>query len=294
MASVKLGFIGFGEVGSTFTKAMSQHGADIIVYDLLLDQPGQRERVAARIRETGSEAASLREVLDRSEYVLSAVLTQVAKEVARTCARYLKPGQVYVDLNSTSPAAKVEIGGIVEAAGAGFVEGAILGAVGATGAATRILTAGERGQSVADLLNSCGLNVSYYSPEIGKASMFKMLRSIFSKGLEALILELLVAGKRAGIEQDLWEDIVDFMSKKPFDRIASNWVQSHAVAHERRYHEMLQVVETMEEIGIEPVMTKGTEALFARSVSMNMKKAFSEKPDLMDPVITFIEKRLRD
>ena len=57
MASVKLGFIGFGEVGSTFTKAMSQHGADIIVYDLLLDQPGQRERVAARIRETGSEAS---------------------------------------------------------------------------------------------------------------------------------------------------------------------------------------------------------------------------------------------
>jgi hypothetical protein len=33
----------------------------------------------------------------------------------------------------------------------------------------------------------------------GKAFMFKILRSIFSRGLETLILELLISGKRAGI-----------------------------------------------------------------------------------------------
>jgi len=191
-----------------------------------------------------------------------------------------------------APSLKVEVGEIIRTSGADFVEGAILGAVGATGAGTRILVGGEKGREVAKTLTRLGLHVSYYSPEIGKASMFKMLRSIFSKGLEALILELLIAGKRAGLEEDLWKDITEFMTRNPFDRVASNWVRTHAVAYERHYHEMVQVAETMWELGVEPVMTSGTEAFFKRSLSLGLKEAFLEKPSSMEAVIDFMEKWL--
>jgi hypothetical protein len=63
--------------------------------------------------------------------------------------------------------------------------------------------------------------------------------------MEALLLELLIAGRRAGIDEELWKDITELMSKTPFEKTASNWVQTHAVACERRYYEMLQVIETM-------------------------------------------------
>jgi len=165
--------------------------------------------------------------------------------------------------------------------------------VGASGAATRVLTGGAKGQAVADLLAGLGLQVSFYSAEIGKASMFKMLRSIFSKGMEALILELLIAGRRAGIEADLWKDVTEFMTRNPFDRVASNWTRSHCVAYERRYHEMVQVRDTMREIGVDPVITMATEAFFDRSRALGLEKAFSEKPDSMDAVIEFMEHRLR-
>jgi 3-hydroxyisobutyrate dehydrogenase-like beta-hydroxyacid dehydrogenase len=293
MGAIKVGFIGFGEVGSIFSRAMREAGAEVLVYDVLLDQGERAELLEERIREAGVQAVSLEQMIRNSDYILCTVTTRVAKDAASSCAPYLGPGQVYIDLNSTSPTIKVEVGDIIGPSGADFVEGAILGAVGATGARTRILTAGKKGESAAETLRGLGLNAAHYSPEIGKASTFKMLRSIFSKGLECLILELLVAGKRAGIDSDLWADISLFMAQNPFDRIASNWVCSHAVAHKRRYYEMLQVAETMREIGLEPVMTAGTIAFFERSLDLGLAEAFPSKPDTEDRVIDYLERRLR-
>ena len=283
MVAIRVGFIGFGEVASVFSRAMRERGAEVAAYDILEE----------RVRKGGVRFFPLPDLVKRVDYVLSTATTQVARRVAEDCAPHLKPGQVYVDLNSTSPSVKIEAGKIIQPTGAHFVEGAILGAVGATGAATHILAGGAKGKDAAETLSGLGLRVSFYSPEIGKASMFKMLRSIFSKGLEALILELLIAGKRAGIEKDLWKDVSDFMTRTSFDRVAANWTQSHAVAYDRRYHEMVQVRQTMREIGLDPVMTAATETFFDRSRAIGLDKAFPEKPDSMDAVVAFIERRLR-
>jgi len=292
MVPVRIGFIGFGEVASVFSKAMREKGAGILIYDILLSRKGGLEAIQRRIQAEGIRTGTLEEVVTNSEYVLSTVTAQAAKDVAKACREYLKPGQVYLDLNSTSPSVKVEVCKIIQPSGADFVEGAVLGAVGATGLRTRILTAGKKGQEVAETLNNLGLNVSHYSPEIGKASMFKMLRSIFSKGLEGLILELLVAGKRAGIEKDLWDNITRLVTENPFDRVASNWVRTHAVAYERRYYEMVQVVETMRGIGVDPLMTSATKAFFKRSFSLGLKGTFPEKPGSFEEVVNFMEKQL--
>jgi len=287
-----IGFVGFGEVGSTFSKAMAEKGALIHVYDGLISQEGGEEVIRSRIQADGIYIQPLVEVVARSEYVLSTVTTQAARDVARTCAPHLRTGQIYVDLNSTSPAVKVEIGHIVEPSGAHFVEGAILGAVGTAGAKVRLLVAGDKGPEVAETLKTLGLNASFYSPDIGKPAAFKMLRSIFSKGLEALVLEMMIAGRRAGIGKDLWADITGFMTDNPFGRAAANWIQTHAVAYERRYYEMVQVIETMQEINIEPIMTSATEAFFKRSLSLGFEDAFEGKPEAFEAVVDFMDVRL--
>jgi 3-hydroxyisobutyrate dehydrogenase-like beta-hydroxyacid dehydrogenase len=283
LTPVRIGFVGFGEVASVFSKSLRDHGAEVVAYDIQED----------KVRAAGIPLLPLPRLIGNVDYVLSTVTTQAAKEVAVACAAHLNPKQVFVDLNSTAPKVKVEIGRIIEPSGADFVEGAILGAVGASGAATRILTGGEKGEAAAETFTRLGLHVRFYSAEIGKASMFKMLRSIFSKGLEALILELLIAGTRAGIRDSLWEDVSDFMTQNPFDQVASNWVRSHAVAHQRRYHEMAQVVETLRDIGLDPLMTTATEAFFHRSGSLGLNEAFSEKPNSMHAVVDHLEDQLR-
>ncbi len=292
MGSIRISVIGFGEVGACFSRALRSKGAELRAYDSLLEK-AENDKIRSRMAEAGVQSGSLEEVVRASELILSTVTNQKAASVAEACVHALQPGQFFVDLNSTAPAIKVEIGRILKPSGCDFVEGAILGAVGATGADTRILAGGEKAAKVAELLSRHGLNVSYYSPEIGKASMFKMLRSIFSKGLETLLLELLIAGRRAGIDHDLWDDITDFMEKKSFAAIGGNWIQTHAVAYERRYHEMVQVTETMREIGIEPIMTDATTAFFRRSLALDLDSAFPEKPQSCEAVVEHMEARLR-
>lgn len=288
-----IGFIGFGEVAYIFSKAMKRGGADIIVYDILFDDKNKVEEKKHLALGIGDKVGTLEEVLKNSSIVLSTVTTQVAKKVAKMCAPILQSKQIYVDLNSASPNKKIEIGKIIEKTRADFVEGAILDAVGIADAKTRILIGGSRGQEVANILNNYGLNVTFFSQQIGKASKFKMLRSIFTKGIEALLLETLVAGKRAGIEKELWEDITKLMKSKSFDEIAKNWIITHAIANERRYHEMLQVLETMNELGIKPIMTDGTTSYFKQSVNIDMNKVFKSKPSNIFEVVNFIEANSR-
>jgi 3-hydroxyisobutyrate dehydrogenase-like beta-hydroxyacid dehydrogenase len=289
----KVAFIGFGEVASAFAPALAARGAEIAAYDVLIDTPGGIDRLKTRAGATPVAFSGLEQAVHGSHYVLSTVTTSVAREAARRCVPYLVAGQTYADMNATEPAMKIEIERIVSPSGAAFVEGAVLGAVGVTGAKTEILLGGPHGpRAEKELAGELGLNARFYSSDIGKASMFKMLRSVFSKGLEALLIEFLTAGERAGIRDDLWREVTELMANHPFEKTASNWVRSHATAHARRYHEMKQVSDVLRELGIEPTITSATEAFFQRSGSLGLTEWFGTTPSNMDEVVRFFNERL--
>jgi 3-hydroxyisobutyrate dehydrogenase-like beta-hydroxyacid dehydrogenase len=265
----KIGFIGFGEVGSTFAREMKAKGAEIACYDIVHKRNESRVTVL-----------SVKDLIDTCDILLSTVTTDVARKVAEEAAVFLGPGKTYADMNSTSASVKREIASIVEKSGADFVEGAILSAVGETGPRASILVSGEKAEAFSRTMNQLGLvNLKYFSPRIGEASLVKMIRSVFSKGVECLLLEMLVAGRRAGVADYLWRDIVDFMTKNPFEKVAENWIRTHPLACERRYHEMVQVVETLKEIDVEPLMTRGTRDFFERSGRLNLGRHFEGKPE---------------
>ncbi len=294
MQPVRVGFIGFGEVASVFSEAAVGSGAEVSAYDVNLDRPGGIDRVRRRARRGGIRFLPLADVVRGSDLVLSTVRPQTALDAARACAGHLGAGRTYVDLNSTSPSVKAEIGRVVEDSGAAFVEGAILGAVGAAGAAARILTGGPHGGPAAEALNRLGLRADYYSPVIGKAILFKSLRSIFSKGLEALLLELLLSGRRAGMERELWRDVVRSMAEIPFEKAASNWITTHAAACGRRSYEMEQACRTVREVGVEPLMTSAAAALLARSCALGLREAFPDGPPGVWAVVDALDGRLAE
>jgi 3-hydroxyisobutyrate dehydrogenase-like beta-hydroxyacid dehydrogenase len=196
---MQIAFVGFGEVASAFCAALAARGAHVAAHDILLEQPDGASRLKERAGTAPVTFGALADVVARADYVFSTVTTSVARAAARQCAPHLRSGQWYLDLNATDAAAKQEIAGIVAPSGAGFIEGALLGAVGVTGAKTEILLGGPDAQRAQQqLAGELGLNARFYSEEIGKASTFKMLRSVFSKGMEALLIEFLAAGERAG------------------------------------------------------------------------------------------------
>lgn len=250
--TIRIGLIGFGQVGSLLASVMRGNGAEVTAYDLA------RDKVTVPFLEP-------EELVARADWILSTVTTQAALEVAGRWAPLLREGQVYLDLNSTSPRVKREIAERIGQSRAAFAEGVILGAVGAEGERVRILTGGPEGRRAAEVLRRYGLNASFFSEQTGQASCFKMLRSVFSKGVEALLIEMLTAARRAGIAAEVFRDLSEFMTAHPFDRVAANWITSHPKACERRYYELRQVKETLRDLGLTPIMTLAAEALFDRS-----------------------------
>ncbi len=284
-----IGFVGFGEVASRFAAALQAGGANVVAYDVLLDKAGGGETLAARAKGAAPKMLPLAEMIAAADIVLSTVTTDVALAAAKSCAAHLGPRNVYIDLNATSPGLKREIAKVVEASGAEFIEGAILPAVGVMGAKSQVLLCGKGAARLAPMLTVLGLNFSPYGEEIGKASSFKMLRSVFSKWLEALLVECLLAGRRAGVEDDLWREIVATLDAASFEEVGGNWVRTHATAHARRYHEMVQVDALLREMGVDAPMTAGTVALFERSGRLGLKDRFPIPPRSASEVIAALD-----
>jgi 3-hydroxyisobutyrate dehydrogenase-like beta-hydroxyacid dehydrogenase len=289
----KIGFMGFGEVASRFGAALRAAGSCVMAYDILLDRPGGQELLAQRAAANGPEFVSLEQMLAHAGLIFSTVTTDVALQAAKTCAPGLGPQHVYVDLNATSPQIKRAIADIITPTGAAFVEGAILGAVGVTGAQTRVLLCGQRADGLASSLRALGLNVAFYGTEIGRGSTFKLLRSVFSKGLEALLLEAMLAARRADVMDDVWQEIVATLSEKPFAEVGSNWMLTHGSAHERRYHEMVQVEAMVRGLGVEPLMTAATTRFFERSTKIALSKSFARKPVSSTDVVDALDALMR-
>jgi 3-hydroxyisobutyrate dehydrogenase-like beta-hydroxyacid dehydrogenase len=286
------GFLGFGEVASRFAQRLHERGARVLAYDVLLDRPGGRDVLVSRAIGPAPDFLALPELTAQADIVLSTVTTDVALSAATACVPLLRAGQVYVDLNATSPSVKRETASVIAPSGADFVEGAILSAIGVAGADAKVLLCGARAGELAAVLSKLGLNAHAYGIEIGKASSFKMLRSVFSKGIEALLIECLLAGRRAGIEQALWEEIVATMDAASFDDVGGNWVRTHATAHARRSHEMRQVADVLRELRVDAPMTAATLALFERSTRIALKDAFPAPPASAAEVIAALDARI--
>lgn len=284
---MRIVFLGFGEVAAAFAPAIASRGGEVAAHDILMDKPGGVEKLRARAGNTPVCFGKLADIAPGADFVLSTVTTSVALEAAGQCAKVLQTGQRYLDLNATGPALKAEIGRVVEAAGGRFVEGALLGAVGVTGARTEVLLGGPHARDAErELAGELGLNARFYSEEVGRASTFKMLRSVFSKGMEALLLEFLVAGERAGMREELWGEVTTLFATQPFDKVCLNWVRSHSGAHARRRDEMKQVAGVLRELGVEPIVTNATHALFERSGRVGLGPAASA-----DEVIRYLNEK---
>jgi len=289
-----VGFIGFGEVAACFSVALARHGCTVTAYDILLCQPGGADVLQRRAGACDIRFRPLRELLASSELVMSTVVSAAALDVASACLPHLKRDQIFLDLNATSPAIKREIAATLKTCGRTFVEGAILSAVGVSGANSRILMCGEKADFVASTLSKHGLNAEYYGVEIGRASTFKLLRSIFSKGVEALLLETRLAARQTGLDGEVWREIVDTVDRHDFAEVGGNWMRSHGTAHDRRYHEMMQVEALVRDLGIDPIMTKATTAFFERSTRLHLSQRLGSPPRNPEDVLDGLRKMLRD
>jgi len=259
----RVALVGFGEAGETFASAPGWRG-ETRGWDILADR---RALMGKHGVETGDDAsAALR---DRS-FVLSLVTADQALAAAREYAPLLPEGALWCDCNSVAPATKREAAAVVERAGGRYVDVAVMAPVNPAKLAVPLLISGPHTLAAQPLLEALGFSsIRVVGDEVGRASAIKMIRSVMVKGLEALSSECAAAAEAAGVFDEVMASL-DASEKNVSwaDRVAYNR-ERMATHGARRAAEMEESAKTLQGLGVEPVMTRGTVRLQREAAGKN-------------------------
>jgi 3-hydroxyisobutyrate dehydrogenase-like beta-hydroxyacid dehydrogenase len=250
----RVALIGFGEAGSILGADLVVAGCDVSTYDILLDDPKSRDALLAR----AERATFVRGFLPRpsgAELVISAVTASSSGEVAALAGQHLGAGQLFLDINSVSPAKKQMSCAAVEASGADYVESAVMAPVPPYRLKVPMLLGGRRAEEAAVQLLRFGMNAKAISSEIGVASAVKMCRSVIIKGIESLAVESMLAARHFGAEEQVLASLDQTFPSMGWDKNLPDYLVSRVAEHgRRRAAEMREVARTLKDAGFEPTM----------------------------------------
>jgi len=268
---------------------------EIYFYDKQWDTPPFGEVIRKRSVETGAVLVkSVEELLNRSDLVISCVTGTVALAVARDAAPYLTPKHLYADVNTASPKVKEAVAEVVEGTGASFVDVAMMGAIPAFLHRVPMLVSGKGAHRFKEALEPFGTDITWIGEKPGQASAIKMLRSIFMKGLLALLLETLNATHRYQVDQRVLDSLAETMDKTSFLETVRLQITKGAVNADRMAHEMEDVLETLKDLGVPGTMTEATRSKLQWCSGLGLKEHFKgEIPETLEEVLEAIEQKTK-
>lgn len=199
-----------------------------------------------------------------ADMVVSAVFGAVALEVATSALEQMRPGALYVDMTTADPDDMLRADKLATSSGHHFVDVAITGAVNIHGAKTPLLCAGVRAPEVAELFRRLAAPVQVVGARPGDAASLKLLRSIFTKGLEALSVECLTTAEKRGLRSQLHEILAD-VDQGSLRTQMESMVTTHIEHSARRRKEVAEAQRQMRLAGIDPLVMPAVEQLFERT-----------------------------
>jgi 3-hydroxyisobutyrate dehydrogenase-like beta-hydroxyacid dehydrogenase len=282
----RIALIGFGEVGQILGRDLAEQGFDdITAHDrLFLDPTSALSRTSAlapvRVAYDMEEACANRDL------VISAVTAGQALAVARAAAPHLK-GAIFLDLNSVAPHTRVASQAAVDAQGGRYVEAAVMAPIAPKRLKTPILLGGPHAAAFASMADRLGLAAEVLSDEVGQASAVKLSRSIFVKGLEAIVTESLASARRFGVEAQVLASLNNTLPHADWPGLAHYLVTRPLTHGRRRSEEMVEAVAMLDAADLDSPMARATVELQARQGALGLGAAQDQPerlPDLLDTI----------
>ena len=203
------GFVGLGNMGGRMTACLVREGHDVIGYDVRSEQV---EAAGARV------APSVGAVVDAADVVLlslpdSRVVERVIGGDEGVLA-HVRAGQVVVDLSTAAPDSTRRIHAQLAERGAAYLDAGVSGGAAAAEKGALTLMVGgdadalERVRGVLDAFSSkifhCGAS--------GAGHTAKLLNNFLNAVSLAATAEVMVAGKKAGLDLEMLLDIINASS----------------------------------------------------------------------------------
>jgi 3-hydroxyisobutyrate dehydrogenase-like beta-hydroxyacid dehydrogenase len=256
-----IGLVGYGEVGKIFAAglkvALGVEGAR--AWDLKFADEAMRGTELAHAQRAGVIAElSMQALCAHSDLVISAVTASNTAAVAEEAAQSIRPGCIFLDLNSASPGTKQRAAKLIDAAGAHYVEAGVMTSVPPYGIKVPMLLGGPHADALAQVLRGWGMDAKAVSERLGVASAIKMCRSVMIKGLEALVIESYTTARKYGVEEHVLPTLAETFPSIDWQQ-QGGYFFSRVVQHgKRRAEEMREAANTVREAGFEPFMASAT------------------------------------
>lgn len=244
---MRIAILGLGEAGRFYAEGFGELGAEVSGYDPM----------AATTPDGVHREDSVAAAVATADYVVSLVGAAVSQSVLNTALSSMATRTVFADLNTGSPEQKRALAAIASDAGVPFVDVAVMAPVPRAGVRTPLLASGPGADRLCAEWSELGVPVTHAGREAGSAASRKMLRSIFMKGLAALVLESASAAELAGARSWMLDEMAGELGADGgalVDRLIEG-TRTHAA---RREHEMRDVRDYLETLDAPIWMTQAT------------------------------------
>jgi 3-hydroxyisobutyrate dehydrogenase len=198
---MQVGFIGLGTMGASFATNIQKAGYDLIVHDIA------RQAAQSHIDAGATWADSPRALAEQCDVVLTSLpgppeVRDVATDAETGLLAGLKPGSVFFDLSTNSPAVVREIHAEFATKGVRMLDAPVSGGPkGAASGKLAIWVGGDEDVFNANRapLDAMGDAVRYIGP-IGAGSVAKLVHNSAGYAIQSAIGEIFAVGVKAGVD----------------------------------------------------------------------------------------------
>jgi len=292
---IKLGFLGFGEAAYEMSLGFTKEGLkNIVAYDKDQNSLDKGKLIKERIYNANVQLVSnVKELANNSNLIISAVTCANAILAAESIGKYLSDKHIFVDINATSPNTKKKVGQIIQKSKAGFVDVAAMNPIPKYRHKVPMLISGNGAEKFQYMMRPYNMNLAIIKGGAGVASSIKMLRSIFMKGMAALLVEMLTAAEVINVRDFVVDSIKGTLSEIKPDKLIHRLIAGTAIHAQRRVHEMEEVIETLNSVNIDPIMSIAAKDVLSKVDALNLKEYFGGKmPEDYVDVVKILSKEL--
>ncbi|ALS75876.1 hypothetical protein AUC31_12030 [Planococcus rifietoensis] len=272
---MKIGFIGFGEVGFEMSKGFHhlESGLQLFAFDQQHTDP----RMIQRAEEANvSLLDSPLKVAEQNLAILFvAVPAQYAESAWESILPALNNSTLYVDLTTASANIKQGISDRLAATQSLFVDAAIMGPLKGNQHKVPMIVSGTAAEAFISQGKNLEMNLEYVSEAAGDATNIKFIRSIFTKGLSTLLHEVMEVAEKLDLDETITASITDTIDKEPFENVINRLITGNVLHAERRVKEMDNVLEFLNENKVDTLMTKATRDKLQLLTDSKLKERFS-------------------
>lgn len=241
-----IGVMSPGDMGHAVGRALGQSGFRVIT--ALSDRSDHSRELAARGEL--EDVATIEVLISEADLVLSIMPPSAATAFATTAAEAMQSAgatPLYADCNAIAPATSRNIGEIIGAAGAAYVDSGIIGPPPGRATPPRLYVSGPQADQLLPL-SGAELNIVSLGDEIGRASALKMCYAALTKGSMTLDAAVLLAGSQLGVYDELKAELSG-SQKIAFKRM-ENRVPWLATDSGRWIGEMEEIATTFDDAGL--------------------------------------------